>query len=489
MITSAKYYFLSRPRRFGKSLFLDTLSEIFKGSKELFEGLFIYDKWDWTETFPVIKINFAIGDFSTKESIKKRVASILVQNCEELGVDYKLCENDDLGTYLEQTIRLISKTLDKKVVVLVDEYDKPILDNIHKEDKTVALAAREVLRNFYSAIKGSDQYLKFVFLTGVSKFSKLNLFSGLNNIQDITLHKNYTTITGYTHKDLIDTFSDYTVDVDLEEVRRWYDGYNYLGEPVYNPYDILLFFSNGNEFENYWWETGNPSFLVEKLKARPSFLPDLETKLVNKEMLNAFDVEHIGLTALLWQTGYLTFDEKLGDGGDVFYRMKVPNLEIQKSLNYLFFNYLSGLEYKETDFAYATRLALNSGDMDKFRQAIHGVFSAIPYHNYANNPMANYEGYYASVIYSFLSSLSFAVVAEDTTNHGRIDMTMVGRDSIFIIEFKVDMPAEDALQQIKDKRYYEKYQNQEKPIYMIGMQFDSELKNIREFKYEILPTE
>lgn len=299
LIDRGKYYFLSRPRRFGKSLFLDTLSEIFKGSKHLFEGLAIYDKWDWNQAFPVINISFAVGEFFSKETIKDRINSILELNCNNLLIDNDKCKNKQLGTYFENIIRETYQKHNQRVVVLVDEYDKPILDNIHKEDKQPSTDAREILRNFYSAIKASDAYIKFVFLTGVSKFSKLNLFSGLNNIQDITLNKNYATITGYTHHDLQLCFTDYLEDVDLEEVRRWYNGYNYFGEPIYNPFDILLFLSNNAVFSNYWWETGNPSFLIEILKKSNYSLPELENIIVSKETLSTFDIEHIDMVALL----------------------------------------------------------------------------------------------------------------------------------------------------------------------------------------------
>ncbi len=480
------YYFLSRPRRFGKSLFLDTLSELFKGSKGLFEGLYIYDKWNWDEKYPVIKINLGYGNFSTEEKLPEVIRTILKQNCEQLGIDTALCEHSDLGFFLERVIHHTHKKYSQNVVVLIDEYDKPILDNIHKDDKTVAIAAQKTLHSFYSAIKASDPYLRFVLLTGVSKFSKLNLFSGLNNLDDITLDERYSTITGYTQKELEESFSEHIEETNIEELKRWYNGYNYLGEPVYNPFDILLFFAKNKRFNNYWWETGNPSFLIQKLKEQPQFVPDFETKLVTKETLDAFDIEHIDLTALLWQTGYLTFDKKLGDESDVFYKMKVPNLEVQRSMNHLFFNYLSNIQHQTSTLAYTAKIALVETDMEKLKQALTSVFSAISHHNYTNNPMANYEGYYASIVFTFLSSLSYSVIAEDTTNHGRIDMTMVGHDSIFILEFKVDMPSEDALHQIKTKRYYEKYLHQSKPIYLIGIQFDSELRNISEFKHERL---
>jgi hypothetical protein len=174
MVNGSRYTFMSRPRRFGKSLLLDTISELFKCNKSLFEGLHVYDKWDWNDPFPVIKISFAVGDFSSKDALLVSVKEILRKNCEDLSVDVDVIEGLSMGQTFERIIRAVSKKYDKKVVILVDEYDKPILDNIHKEDRSSASDARDVLRNFYSAIKAADEYIRFVFLTGVSKFSKLN---------------------------------------------------------------------------------------------------------------------------------------------------------------------------------------------------------------------------------------------------------------------------------------------------------------------------
>ncbi len=486
LIEEGRYYFLSRPRRFGKSLFLDTLSEIFKGNKELFEGLYIHDKWDWNETYPVIKIDLGMGRFSETRSINNRLRDVLLFNAELLDIPFEEIESEEVGAMLEKLIFRLWRKTGRKIVVLIDEYDKPILDNIHKQDKSISLEARNILRDFYSALKVNDAYLRFVFITGVSKFSKLNLFSGLNNIEDITIDERYATITGYTHNDLKKVFSDYIDGVDLEEVKRWYNGYNYLGEPVYNPFDILLFFAKGNKFRNYWWQTGNPAFLIEKLKEKPEYLPELETALVSEESLNAFDVEHINMKALLWQTGYLTFDKEVGDPIDLMYQMKVPNLEVQKSLNHLFFCYLSNLEDMETQLVFDIKNTIREAGITSFIDCLKSMFASIPYTNYVNNTIGNYEGYYASVIFAFLSSLGFSVVAEDTTNKGRIDMTMIGTDSIFIIEFKVDMPSEAALHQIKSKRYYEKYTAQQKAVHLLGIHFDSEEKNIADFEHELL---
>lgn len=485
LITKYNYVFLSRPRRFGKSLFLDTLSEIFQGNKELFNGLYIYDKWEWNEKYPVVKISFGGGSFTTLKGINSRINTIFRNISKKLKLGLSSFSEYDHGSNLEMIIHACFEKYNSKVVVLVDEYDKPILDNIANEDKEMPTQARSILRSFYSILKDNDEKIKFVFLTGVSKFSKLNLFSGLNNIQDITLKKEFATITGYTHGDVISSFTDYLEGVDLEKLKRWYNGYNYFGEPIYNPFDILLYFSD-KEYKNYWWQTGNPSFLIDLLKKRPYYLPDLENKIVSEESLSAFDVEHIDIIALLWQTGYLTFDTKFEIIDRISYKMKIPNLEIQISLNTLFFEYLTDIRTNNTELRNNVALALIAGNIQSFKDEVFEMLAQIPYSNYTNNTIEVYEGYYASVMFAFLSSIGFDVIPEDRSNKGRIDMTLILPEYIYIMEFKVDLPSESAIEQIKSKKYYEKYLNSGKQIFLIGVHFSSEDRNIKEMKWEIL---
>ena len=479
LIDNGKYYFLSRPRRFGKSLLIDTIAELFKGSKEYFKGLFIYDKWNWDVKYPVIKISFGGGDYSCRKSTIQSIRNQLKMVLRELGVE---CDdlNDPSGCFLD-IIWAANKKYGQKVVILVDEYDKPIIDVIN--NKEAAHENRALLGSFYSAIKASDQYVKFAMLTGVSKFSKVNLFSNLNNLTDITISKKYGTITGYTQHDLETTFSEHLKGANMEEVQRWYNGYNYFAEAIYNPYDILQFIDNDCTFKNYWWETGNPGFLIEKLRLSNFYIPKLEDLIVGEETLNAFDVERIDLIALLWQTGYLTFDKEILIDNQSAYKMKVPNVEIQKSLNRLFLDYLVRESRELSSESLKVADALSQRDFELFVKTLKSLFSAIPYNNYVKNELANYEGYYASVIYTFLSSLGYDTVAEDVTNKGRIDLTLKTKNAIFIFEFKVDSK-EEAIKQIKERKYYEKYQAEDKEIYMIGINFDSELKNIAEFKWE-----
>ena len=248
------YYFLSRPRRFGKSLFLDTIKQAFLGRRELFEGLYLEKHWDWSAKHPVIHISFGAGVVRSLEELRITIEEILREH-EEI-YHLKLTYPSFRGQFMELIKKLYGE-YKASVVVLIDEYDKPILDNLHR--KEIAVEIREELKNLYSVFKEADPYLKLVFITGVSKFSKVSLFSGLNNLKDITLHPGYATICGYTQEEFEKVFSDRLEGVDLERVRLWYNGYSWLGEPVYNPFDILLFLDS-KIYRPYWFETGTPTF-------------------------------------------------------------------------------------------------------------------------------------------------------------------------------------------------------------------------------------
>lgn len=489
LIDSGKYYFLSRPRRFGKSLFIDTLSEIFQGHKTLFEGLAIEHKWDWSASYPIIHIEFNTGNFNSKEGIDSRIFDIIDFTKEQYGIE---CKKDwDISACFSELIRNLYKKYQNKVVILIDEYDKPILDNLN--NKKQALIARDILKVFYSVIKSNDRYLKFVFITGVSKFSKMNLFSGLNNLTDITILADYAAICGYTHYDIQTTFKDHLRDVDLDKLKQWYNGYDYLGgeeNRVYNPYDILLFINSHCEYKNYWWSTGNSSFLIKKLQEQNYYIPDLENIVVSQEILDTFDVDCIDLVALLWQTGYLTFAKKIIKRDKTFYQLRVPNKEIQSSLNELFIRYLT--QHTTDAIKYQDHIYDDiSGNIEQLKTTLTSLFASIPYNNYANNIIAHYEGYYASVVYTYLTSLGYTCIAEDVTQRGRIDLTIKLPERIIIIEFKVDTK-EQALAQIKEKKYYEKYlieaKTNHQEIFIIGICFASKEKNITEFDWEKLAT-
>jgi len=236
---SGGYYFLSRPRRFGKSLLIDTIRQAFSGRRELFEGLYLYDNWDWSKRYPVVYISFGAGVHHSIRELEESQRVIIEEHADQYKVKEKYRSVKDR---FYELIKGLHRKYNKGVVVLVDEYDKPILDNI--EERELAIELREKLKNFYSVLKDGDRYLRLVFLTGVSKFSKVSLFSGLNNLKDITLDPGYGEICGWTGQELQEVFKERLEGIDIKEVKRWYNGYNFLGDKVYNPFDILLFIKN-----------------------------------------------------------------------------------------------------------------------------------------------------------------------------------------------------------------------------------------------------
>ncbi|MEA3333336.1 MAG: ATP-binding protein [Pseudomonadota bacterium] len=480
VIENNQYVFLSRPRRFGKSLFLDTLKNIFMGNKDLFKGLYIDDKYDFSRTFPVINISFAKGKFKNREQLKKKIISILEYSQKDFGVECKEPTSPDIC--FEDLIRKVYEKYQQKVVILIDEYDKPLLDTL--EDPQIAGEMRDELVNFYSVIKGSDEYLRFAFLTGVSKFAKVSVFSGLNNIKDISLSEQYGDICGYTQHDIETSFLPYLEGVDFEKLKEWYNGYNFLGSNVYNPFDILLFISENFKYDNYWFETGTPTFLIHLLKQKNYFIPELENLTVGKELVSSFDVEKIALETILFQAGYLTIDKLiLNPISETYtYKLKIPNKEVRISLNNMMINYLtddiSSKVKKQENIIYA----LFDADFAKLEQTLVSLFASIPYHNFTNNKIHQYEGYYASVIYAYFASLGLPIKTEDPTNLGRIDITLEVGGKIFIIEFKVT--EEDALAQIKEKNYALKYTDEGKDIYLVGINFDRKKRNISRFHWE-----
>ncbi len=471
------YYFLSRPRRFGKSLFLDTLRTVFEGKKELFKGLYIYDKYDWSKTYPVIRINFTDGMINSKESFNRYVEEMLDKNQRELKTSSP--KSFSSSGYFKRLIEEVYRAYNQKVVILIDEYDKPILDNIENTD--TARELRDELKSFYSVIKSADEYLKFVFITGVSKFSKVSLFSGLNNLNDITLDKSFATICGYTQKDLETVFFDFLKDQNFEEIKKWYNGYKWLGEAVYNPFDILLFIQKGFEYDNYWFSTGTPAFLLKLIEKNKYYLPNLENIIADRRILDSFDVDNIELETLMWQTGYLTIDRTETLLDKIEFYLKIPNREVQQSIFGVFADYLSKIQNSNfyVNGVIRSLLGLN---FEEFEKQLKSLFASIPYNNFTGAKLYEYEGYYASVFYAYLKSLGVEVIGEDVTNKGRIDLTLKMPNAIFIFEFKTD--EEGSIQQIKDKKYHEKYVGLKRAIYLVGIEFSSSERNIVKVQWE-----
>ncbi len=487
LIREGGHYFLSRPRRFGKSLFLDTLKELFEGNRPLFEGLHAADHWDWTRRNPVIRISFSDGVLQSRAELEQRIRDILRVNRLNLGLTLPVnVAETDVVSSLADLLRQAHRSTGQRAVVLVDEYDKPILDNI--TDTDTATAMREGLKNLYSVLKGADEHLRFVFLTGVSKFSKVSLFSGLNNLQDITLMPEYSAICGYTDEDVDSVFAPELPGLDREEVRRWYNGYNWLGESVYNPFDLLLLFRN-RKFKPYWFETGTPTFLIQLLAERQFFTPNLSQVVAHEKLLSTFDVDNIPPEALLFQTGYLTIhDSREPLLGNWVYTLGYPNREVESSLNMAL---LTGYGLSE-QHALTTRLALiellQTRNLAAMEPLFHALFAGIPHDWYRKNQLASFEGYYASIFYSYFAALGLDIRLEDTTNHGRIDMAVLFNGEVLLFEFKVVelTPQGKALAQIKDKGYADKYKARCEPIHLIGVEFSRDSRNVVGFEVETL---
>ena len=481
LVNNGKHYFLSRPRRFGKSLFLDTLKELFEGNKPLFQDLAAHAQWDWSVKYPVLRFSFGSGNFTLEKSLQQQLSEQLT----DLEKSYNLKpDSTSCAGRFKELIKHARQQANQTVIILVDEYDKPILDAIDYPD--IARENRDFLRGFYATIKDYDAHIKFSFLTGVSKFSKVSLFSGLNNLYDITLKPEFSTICGYTDHDIDTVFAAELEGLDRNKIREWYNGYNWLGEGVYNPFDILQFFKT-RTFKNYWFETGTPTFLVNLIRKRQISTPSLNNLSSDDELLSSFEIDHITIEALMFQSGYLTIKSVENIEGNDFYELGYPNLEVYQSLNNSLLKHLvydGGAQVKQR--IQLSRL-LRANDFEGLKTLFHSFYASIPHHWYSNNEIQNYEGYYASVFYSYFAALGLDVTVEDCTNLGRIDMTLKFNDQIYIFEFKVVelVPEGNALQQIKDKGYADKYRALNQPIHLIGVEFSKESRSVVGFGVEL----
>jgi len=484
LATEGKYYFLSRPRRFGKSLFLDTLREAFLGHKEYFQGLFLENNWDWSQNYPVLSLSWGAGIHKSPDELRVTFQHQIKDWLREYP-ELQLTSTTEREKLREIFSKLHEHT-GKKVVILVDEYDKPILDNITNVE--IAQAMRDELKNLYSVIKDADAHIKLAFITGVSKFSKVSLFSGLNNLKDISQSTGYGAICGYTQEELEDVFAPALVNVDLAEVKRWYNGYQFAEtEGVYNPFDVLRYLDE-NRFSNYWFESATPTFLIEMMAEYQYAVPDMEMISAGPEILSSFDVEKLSLETLLYQTGYLTIDQvRRLPNGRTTYTLKYPNFEVKQSLTDYILTYLvdrMAVKVPNTDRLWD---ALQTPNFEQFTEIFQSFFSSIPADWYRKNHLANYEGYYASIFYCYFSALGLDTRPEEPTNHGRLDMSVLMDHAIFVFEFKVVDLIEDpspALQQIKNKNYHEKYMSAGKPVYLVGVEFNAEERNVVRVEWE-----
>ena len=484
LVQMGDFYFLSRPRRFGKSLLVDTLRELFQGNEPLFRGLDIHDHWDWSAKNPVVRLSFD-GNYNEPDNLHSNIISQLAMIEQDAGLDPM--ENYTAPDRLQNLLRRLHRATGQQTVVLVDEYDKPILDVI--DNPEMASANRDYLRGFYGIIKGSAQDVRFVFVTGVSMFSRVSLFSGLNNLRNISLDPHYATICGYTDTDLDTVFAPELPGLDRDEIREWYNGYHWLGhEKLYNPFDLLLLFETRN-FEPHWFETGSPTFLFRMMMEREVSPLQLENLTTDAWQISSFDVDDIGIEALLFQTGYLTIIEKERDGNQTFYTLDYPNLEVRQSLNQGLLAYLGRQGKEVSDQGKELGRLLADNDFEGFAERLRSFFAGIPCQWQGANSPARYEAWYAGMLYACFRTIGLDLRVEDSSSRGRADMVVLHGGQVFVFEFKMadgdgngETASQSAIEQIQEKGYAEKYRDRGEPVYLVGVAFDRGLRNLAAVK-------
>ena len=481
-LTKGRYHFYARPRRFGKSLLLSTIKSLYQGKKELFKGLWIEDKWDWSKKHPVIHIGFSsMGHrvIGLENAINRRLNSI----ADDFNVTLKTSD------YVEKFMELIKTVANQqgKIALLIDEYDKPIIDYLGNNIE-IAEQNRASLKSFYSIIKDCDQYIEFMIITGISKFSKISIFSELNNLTDITFHRRYTTLTGISQEELEQNFAEEIKELAAEneistqellaQIRHWYNGYSWNGKTfLYNPYSLLSYFDFG-EFKNFWFETGTPTFLLELMNAQK--MVKLENLEVGAATFSSYSIRHLQLIPLLFQTGYLTIKERKESD---LYVLDYPNSEVRNSLLQNIIGFLA-----HTDYAYSTptvihlREAFKNKELEHLIRLIKSIFKNIPNQIFK----AKGEFYYHSLIYLVFFYLGEYIESEINTNDGRLDAVVKTTHYIYILEFKLDENAKIALEQIKSRGYAEKYYADSREKILLGINFNSALKTIDEWEFEVL---
>ena len=495
-------YFCARPRRFGKSLAISTFEAIFRGEKGLFNGLYIASADYAWETHPLIHLDFARMDVETlaglKESLTKRLFDI--------AGAYDVTISGSTPTILFAD--LIEKLCQKEsagAIILIDEYDKPILE--HLGEGTEAEHFRDFLQGFYQIIKGMDAYEHFVFITGVTKFAKVSIFSKLNNLTDITMDARFACMFGYTQAELEQNFDGWLTQTLahsaakmnrtelLGKLKDWYDGFRFVvdAEPVYNPVSVGSFFLSGGVFKNYWFSTGTPSFLVKLATQNQLTLEDIHGAVMSESALDLFDVAELSAQAagrdklfqLLFQTGYLTIDQLLWDTPERVYSLRFPNFEVRYSFAKNLFSAYQPQE--QTSYVASIRRAAQSGDTESMMTWLKEIIANIPYH--IQLPQ---EKYYQTMVCVILMMCGVDVRPEEMTNKGRIDAVLVTPQHIYIIEFKLNKSAEQAARQITDKDYGQKYRMTARAhgqtLHQLGINFsyDKDQRNITDWKETLL---
>jgi hypothetical protein len=470
-------YFLSRPRRFGKSLTISTLKAVFEGKKDLFKGLALYDKpYDW-KSYPIIHLDMNGRDFRTVEKMEERLQLKLLEQAKVNNVKLSISASDTMFHELINTLY----ERDGDVVLLLDEYDKPILNNIEKEDRSSFL---ETLKIFYSVIKEKSSLFRFIFITGVSKFCHVSLFSDLNNLTDISMDASYATMFGYTQEELEANFGDRILSLAGEEdidtykakIKEWYNGYRFheKAATVYNPVSLAEFFRRKGEFDNYWYDTGTPTFLMKLFKdTKFDFHSIIGCKSVPKIVFSAWEIDSVDPLTLMYQTGYATIKSTEQKFDRTLYFLDFPNREVEESFSaHLLNSYAGQTRTLSVDFSQNLADCLLNNDLPLFRKTLEVFFAGVPYDVHKKN-----EAIFQGIFFSIFKLLGECIEAESTTNDGRIDAVIKTSQAIYIFEFKLDNDP-TALDQIKEKEYYKKYLLDKRDIYIVGVNFDSVKGNL-----------
>ena len=488
LVTQGKMYFLSRPRRFGKSLLVSTLAELFKGSRELFTATWVEDKWDWTQKSPIIHISFASVAYK-KQSLDAGIEQLLLKFYKEHNLDAE--GETDIGLLFANLIKKISEK-QGRVVILIDEYDKPLIDYLEFNKIEQAKENQETLANFYAGLKDCDDFIRLLFITGVSKFTKMSLFSKLNNLTDLTVSPKFSTLTGYTREEVEHYFEDYiqetlSVLTDynrtelLEKMRVWYNGYSWDGKTrMYNPYDILLFFFH-QDFQSFWFGTGTPKFLVDRMLQQNFYqIEDIEADL---NFLDEYSLDNLEITSLMFQGGYLTIKEKKEDGELL---LSYPNQEVKDAMYSLLISNMGkprsggGITVRDLNRAFM------SNDLDKVKTILSTLFRNLTYDVYTHQTVQQVEGFYHGLIYILFKYLGIYVQSEVHTTIGRADSVVQTPTHIYILEFKINSDGETALQQIKTKKYAHTYAADSRTKIGIGINFNVANRELDGWKEEVL---
>lgn len=482
LLTEGKYYFLSRPRRFGKSLLVSTIKEIYQGSRDLFEGLWIEKNWDWSKQHPVVHLPFSSMNYQ-----KLGLAAALSKEIEAIAVGFSIpLKNQELKDQFRELLQKLAQT-QGRVVLLIDEYDKPIVDYLEAPEQ--AKINREILKQFYSVLKDADPYLEFVFITGVSKFSKVSIFSDLNNLKDLSINEQYNNLLGATQQELesqfkarlheIAAFRKTEYDALITQVKNWYNGYNWGGaDTVYNPFSLLNFLQDG-QFNNYWFATGTPTFLVERMRSEGRFQWDTD-EFVALLALASFDIEHIELPTILFQTGYLTLSElNIMEG---WCKLDYPNQEVKASLEQLMLGAFQHRIGSGLPTVLQLRQALELNNLERVVEIINTAFADIPSDLWKGAT----ELHYHALVHLSFSLLGNYLKSEVNSARGRCDAIVQTATHIYAFEFKLEQSAAAAVQQIIDKNYLGPYQLDPRQKIAVGINFTREKRGVTEFKWQEL---